>query len=125
MPHSNFIDKSLLIFDLDGTLIDSVNDLAMAVDTMLENLNAPKAGVERVRTWVGNGSLALVDKALHFAKSPADLSDAHALFLQIYADCQDNTTSYDGVTDGLNSCLRFWQNLAGLMSLPAWLQAIA
>lgn len=109
----------LLIFDLDGTLIDSVNDLAMAVDTMLERLNTPKAGVASVRTWVGNGSLALVEQALKFAKSSADLSTAHTLFLQSYANCQDSTKAYDGVTDGLKTLNQHGYTLALCTNKPA------
>ena len=50
----------LVMFDLDGTLVDSVPDLAAAVDDMLQQLGRPPAGVERVRQWVGNGALVLV-----------------------------------------------------------------
>ena len=56
----------LVIFDLDGTLLDSVPDLAAAVDSMLLGLGRPSAGVERVRDWVGNGSMVLV--RLHRAR---------------------------------------------------------
>src|SRR5690606_19026096 len=54
----------LVMFDLDGTLIDSVPDLAAAVDQMLAMRGRPPAGIERVREWVGNGSPVLVRRAL-------------------------------------------------------------
>ena len=54
----------LVMFDLDGTLVDSVPDLAAAVDRMLVQLGRPAAGVERVRDWVGNGARVLVRRAL-------------------------------------------------------------
>ena len=54
----------LVMFDLDGTLIDSVPDLAAAVDRMLVELGRPPAGLEKVRDWVGNGARALVRRAL-------------------------------------------------------------
>lgn len=95
--------KSLIIFDLDGTLIDSVPDLAAAVDATLTALDAPMAGVNHVRTWVGNGSLKLVERALAWAELPMNqLHAAHEIFLQKYANCHDGTTEYQGVTDGLN-----------------------
>ena len=53
-----------VVFDLDGTLIDSVPDLAAAVDRMLVELGRPPAGVEKVRDWIGNGALVLVRRAL-------------------------------------------------------------
>ncbi len=45
----------MVLFDLDGTLIDTVPDLAYSVDTMLQIIDLPKRGEEKVRTWVGNG----------------------------------------------------------------------
>ena len=54
----------LVMFDLDGTLIDSVPDIAVAIDRMLEGIGRKAAGEERVRNWVGNGSAALVARAL-------------------------------------------------------------
>ncbi|MFB9146117.1 phosphoglycolate phosphatase [Halomonas alkalicola] len=57
----------LVAFDLDGTLIDSVPDLALAVDAALADLGLPAAGEARVRDWVGNGSLVLMERALRFA----------------------------------------------------------
>ena len=54
----------LVMFDLDGTLIDSVPDIAVAIDRMLEGIGRKAAGEELVRNWVGNGSAALVARAL-------------------------------------------------------------
>lgn len=54
----------LVMFDLDGTLVDSVPDLAQAVDQMLLALGREPAGEQRVRHWVGNGAQVLVQRAL-------------------------------------------------------------
>ena len=54
----------LVLFDLDGTLIDSVPDLSAAVDFMLRQLGREAAGVEQVSRWVGNGADKLVRRAL-------------------------------------------------------------
>ena len=54
----------LVMFDLDGTLVDSVPDLALAVDKMLLALGRPVAGLHAVREWVGNGVLVLVRRSL-------------------------------------------------------------
>ena len=48
------------MFDLDGTLVDSVPDLASAIDKMLVALGRDEAGVDKVVRWVGNGATALV-----------------------------------------------------------------
>lgn len=98
--------QSLVIFDLDGTLIDSVPDLAAAIDATLTSLGAPTAGTDKVRTWVGNGSLTLVERAINWAGLPIEqLHTAHDKFLAIYADCHDGTVAYAGVTEGLNRLL--------------------
>ena len=47
----------LIVFDLDGTLVDSAPDLAFSVDAMLATLNRPPAGIDAVRRWIGNGVL--------------------------------------------------------------------
>jgi len=65
--HPILNDIRLVAFDLDGTLIDSVPDLALAVDAALQELGLPAAGEARVRDWVGNGSLVLMERALRFA----------------------------------------------------------
>jgi phosphoglycolate phosphatase len=54
----------LILFDLDGTLVDSVPDLARAVDSMMKGLGLPVRGEARVREWVGNGMERLVRRAL-------------------------------------------------------------
>ena len=55
---------SAILFDLDGTLVDSVPDIGAAVDSMLVEVGRKPAGIERVRSWVGNGSPVLVERAL-------------------------------------------------------------
>ena len=98
---------ALVMFDLDGTLMDSVPDLAAAVDSMLARLGRAPAGVERVRLWVGNGSRVLVRRALaggleHAGVSDAETDAALELFMQAYADSHGRTTVYPGVRECLD-----------------------
>ena len=58
------MDKQLLIFDFDGTLIDSVPDLADATNAMLTTLGKETYPISTIRNWVGNGSRMLVERAL-------------------------------------------------------------
>ena len=58
------MDKQLLIFDFDGTLIDSVPDLADATNAMLATLGKETYPISTIRNWVGNGSRMLVERAL-------------------------------------------------------------
>lgn len=111
--------KSLIIFDLDGTLIDSVPDLADGVDKMLAHFDKPPAGTDNVRTWVGNGSVKLVERALVWADLSLDnLHHAHEIFLKEYATCQGKTVAYDGVTDGLNRLIEQGFTLALCTNKP-------
>lgn len=93
---------NLVMFDLDGTLIDSVPDLAAAVDVMLGQLGRDAAGVEQVRHWVGNGARVLVRRALagdieHAHIGEAETEQALALFLEAYAGDHSRSTIYPGV----------------------------
>lgn len=105
-----------LLFDLDGTLLDSVPDLAEAVDRMLAGLGFARAGEERVRQWVGNGSRKLVQRALAWALTSAEdavhdtaIDAAQQGFMVHYQDCcTDRSRLYDGVLPAL----QHWQRLA-------------
>ncbi|OWL89628.1 phosphoglycolate phosphatase [Halopseudomonas aestusnigri] len=93
---------NLVMFDLDGTLIDSVPDLAAAVDVMLGQLGRDAAGVEQVRHWVGNGARVLVRRALagdieHAHIGEAETEQALVLFLEAYAGDHSRSTVYPGV----------------------------
>lgn len=94
-----------LLFDLDGTLIDSVPDLASAVDDTLQWAGLAAAGEARVRTWVGNGARKLLERALLDAKDGADkaelasdLDELLPVFFECYERCcADFTRVYPGV----------------------------
>ncbi|GAB6389919.1 phosphoglycolate phosphatase [Stutzerimonas marianensis] len=97
----------LVMFDLDGTLMDSVPDLAAAVDKMLMLLGRKPAGIEQVRDWVGNGSRVLVRRALagglqHEGVANELADEALALFMQAYSGGHALTAVYPGVRDCLD-----------------------
>ncbi|MDN5862395.1 MAG: phosphoglycolate phosphatase [Salinisphaera sp.] len=96
-----------VLFDLDGTLTDTVPDLALAVDLMLGTLGRAPVGELQVRSWVGNGALALVERALTGAfdgrAEPAELRHAYELFCGHYAEhLVDRSKLYPGVREGLS-----------------------
>lgn len=88
----------ILVFDLDGTLVDSLTDLANAVNKGLEKAGLPIHNYSAYKQFVGNGRDVLVDKAM------GDKADNHKLksvvrdvFDREYSvHCNDNTTYYDG-----------------------------
>lgn len=89
----------LVCLDLDGTLIDSVPDIAGAVDAFLFQLSAPLAGEDLVRTWVGFGSVKLIEQALEWAGlDTTKHEEAYRIFLMHYhAHLTDKTTLYPNV----------------------------
>ncbi len=114
----------LVMFDLDGTLMDSVPDLAAAVDKMLMLLGREPAGIERVRDWVGNGSRVLVRRALagqlnHDGVADELADEALALFMQAYSGGHELTTVYPGVRDCLDWLREREVKLAIITNKPA------
>ena len=98
----------LVMFDLDGTLIDSVPDLATATDQMLVQLGRAPAGMDKVRNWVGNGAPVLVRRALadnfdHQAITAEQEAAALAIFMQVYGTGESLTTLYPGALETLQS----------------------
>ena len=93
-----FENKKLLIFDLDGTLINSALDLALAVNYMLETLEKQTFAEVIIHEWVGNGALTLVSRALSGSRQVDDSLDADyvqkalKIFLDYYAQNLCNET---------------------------------
>lgn len=98
--------KPLLMFDLDGTLIDSVPDIADAVNHTLTDLNRPTFDEKIIRNWVGNGAKVLIERALTATQddkpSTQMIDTALQYFFTHYAKqtCQ-KTVAYQGVNEGL------------------------
>lgn len=98
----------MVLIDVDGTLVDSVPDLAYCVDAMLDGLGMSHRGEAEVRNWVGNGVERLVRRALVGALEgePDEtlMQKAYPIFLALY---QQNTSGrsalYPGVREGLET----------------------
>jgi phosphoglycolate phosphatase len=94
--------------DLDGTLADTIPDLAVAANSMLREMGRPPLEVERIRTFVGKGIPKLVERTLadSFGNAPAPELMARALpaFERCYADVNGRHSEiYPGVSDGLRA----------------------
>ena len=97
----------MVLIDVDGTLVDSVPDLAFCVDEMMKTLDMPVRGEERVREWVGNGVERLVERALtddlDGYPDEALKARAYPIFLDLYTEntCV-RSCLYPGVREGLD-----------------------
>lgn len=114
---------ALVMFDLDGTLLDSAPDLAAAVDAMLERLGRAPAGLDKVRLWIGNGARVLVRRALaddmrHDAVDDAAADEALALFMALYGGGHALTRVYPGVLDSLALLRTLGVRLAVITNKP-------
>jgi len=97
----------LIMIDVDGTLVDSVPDLAYCIDKMMQKLGMQKWGEDKVRHWVGNGVPKLVERALTGELEGRAIKEvfdkAYPIFLDLYEDNNSQRSYlYDGVREGLD-----------------------
>ncbi len=90
--------KNTILFDLDGTLLDTLTDLTASVNYALSRVGLPARSRDEVRSFLGDGYKVLMEKAC----GGADSADALKYFTEYYAvHLEDNTAPYPGVTDAL------------------------
>ena len=91
------------IFDLDGTLLNTLDDLATSVNYALRTTGMPERSVEEVRQFVGNGVRLLMERAVPDGVGNPRFDEAYALFRQHYlVHSMDTTAPYLGVMDMLH-----------------------
>lgn len=91
--------KKIIVFDLDGTLLDTLGDLHAAVNHALKSENLPLRSIDEVRSFVGNGMRLLMERALPADADAALFAHAFAAFKAYYsANCAHFTREYDGIT---------------------------
>ncbi len=114
----------MILIDLDGTLVDTVPDLAMAADAMMRDLGLPERGEAAVREWIGNGVARLVKRTLTNSldgePEPALFERAHEIFLDHYAkDVCTLSRPYPGVVEGLDRLAAAGYRLGCVTNKPA------
>ena len=110
---------NLLIFDLDGTLIDSKLDLAHAVNAARAHMGLGDLPHPLVFSYVGNGAPTLIRRALGPEAGEAQVQEALEFFLEYYRDHMlDYTTLYPGVADTLDVLLQSGKRMAVLTNKP-------
>ena len=109
----------LLIFDLDGTLIDSKLDLAHAVNATRAHMTMSPLDHERVYSYVGNGAPVLIRRALGEQATEGEVQEALEFFLEYYREHYlDYTTLYPGVKETLDRLRAAGKRLAVLTNKP-------
>src|SRR5580692_9105755 len=93
----------LIIFDLDGTLIDSKTDLALSVNATLRHLGRAPIEDEAIFSYVGRGAPVLIQRSLGEGATPWEISEGVEFFMQYYnSHMLDHTTLYPGVREALS-----------------------
>jgi phosphoglycolate phosphatase len=115
----------LLVFDLDGTLIDSAQDLCNSVNATLRRFGREQLADETIAGFIGNGAMMLVRRSFAAAEGAAAneelLAEAYKYFLDYYREHKlDYTYAYEGVLEAL-AALKQLHDLAGG---PAWAMAV-
>lgn len=98
------ITYNTFIFDLDGTLLDTLSDLAASTNYALRSCGMPEHSVEDVRRFVGNGVRLLMERAVPDGAANPRFDEAFATFRQHYmAHSLDTTRPYDGIPEMLTT----------------------
>lgn len=91
-----------IIFDLDGTLLNTLEDLTDAVNTALEMYGKPTRTIEEIRRFVGNGVRLLIERAVPEGSKKEEIDAIFEAFKEHYAKhCMDKTGPYEGVPEML------------------------
>ncbi len=116
------VKPQAIIFDLDGTLIDSAPDILAATNQMLAALGLPDASLAEVSAWIGNGSKKLVERALQNKYVEFIDAESNKTFFTIaWENWNDayraNVAQHTKVYDGVEACLTRCEQLAIPMAL--------
>jgi phosphoglycolate phosphatase len=96
-------DRHILVFDLDGTLIDSAPDIAAAVNALFAELDLPAVPVAQIRRMIGDGAPKLLERALAHAGSKLTSAELFQRFTVHYGE---NTVGQTTIYPGVEAALR-------------------
>ncbi len=116
-PFTSLYD--LFIFDLDGTLAQTREDLAASVNFALERLRRPPHDLETVTRYIGNGARVLLERSIGPGSTPELIGEGLQIFLEHYeAHCLERTHLYGGVDEVTAALARSGKTLAVLTNKP-------
>ena len=98
----------LVIFDLDGTLLNTLDDLVDSTNYALSKNHLPTRTLNEICSFVGNGIRKLIERSLPEGSSDTVVNQVHLDFTDYYIDhCNDKTTAYPGIVELLEK-LKTW-----------------
>ena len=90
----------LIVFDMDGTILDTLEDLKNSMNHTLRLHHMPERTLDEIRSFVGNGIRKLIERAVPIGTSEHKIYEIHGDFMKHYEiHCADCTKPYDGVID--------------------------
>lgn len=90
----------LAVFDLDGTILNTLDDLADSLNFALKSSGFPERSIDEVRNFVGNGIRKLIERGVPKGTDTAMIDRVHSDFTAHYkVHCADKTRPYDGITE--------------------------
>ena len=94
------MNKKAAVFDLDGTILDTLGDIAAAVNRMLSKKGCPQHTVEEIKSFIGNGSFMLIKRALPNGFSDEEIFASREVFRKEYeSDLFSNTNEFRGISE--------------------------
>lgn len=96
--------KKIVIFDLDGTLLNTLDDLSDSTNYVLSKFGYPTRTIEEVRQFVGNGVAKLIERAIPDGKNNSNFEKCLSIFKENYAQNMYNKTApYNGIIEMLSN----------------------
>ena len=108
-----------ILWDLDGTLLDTLEDLADSVNASLSANGMPGHSIEKIRSFVGNGMVKLIARAVPAGTSEAEETAVREFFKTHYAvHCNDKTKPYPGIPALLDDLKKAGVKMAVVSNKP-------
>ena len=110
-----------IIFDLDGTLADSIYDIYNCVNTSLKNFNLQSISIEDTHQFVGNGAKLLIKRAVNkYSSNNEEIEEkVYKFYIKYYEEhCVDNTKVYNGVYETLDILYKYNINMFVISNKP-------
>ena len=96
--------KKAIVFDLDGTLLNTLDDLKDSTNFALQSCGFPERSYDEVRRFVGNGIRKLIERAVPAGATPEKTQECYEAFCEHYKHNMENKTAeYDGISDMLKA----------------------